>query len=328
MSNFSDDKLDCANNELKVIVTGSSGYVASNLIPLLKKNYKVIGFDKVKSINTTHVGNINESKILNIPEINNDESFIIINLASARFDFGATAEDYYRLNVECHVKFLDSLSGLNIKKIVHISSVAAIDGRSISFSKDLNCDDAYRSTKYLQEKLIKDWCYDHDIELFLFYPSAIFSEDARSDTNIGKLQSISRIIPFIPEIDVAKSLTYLPNFSQFIIKSLVDEIPSGKYLTIEKPSLTVSQMIQKISGRNIPLIRIPYLQQLLKTAASFLHFIGLFGRIDLKLTPNRVIKLFSDTSYNELDDKDIDVNTYMVHNKYNLLEVLRNFNKT
>ncbi len=310
----------------RVIITGSSGYVASDLVPRLKKEIKVFGVDKSFSKHSDLEADIKSIEFKNHMDQFNDEEIVVVNLAAARFDFGATAEDYYRLNVECHVKFLDSLSGQNIKKIVHVSSVAAIDGRNISFSKDLNCDDAYRSTKYIQEKLIQDWCYDHDIELLTLYPSAIFSEDARSDTNIGKLQSISKVVPFIPEIDVTKSLTYLPNFSQFIIKSVIDEIPSGKYLTIEKPSLTVSQMIQNISGRNIPLIRIPYLQQILKTAASFLHFIGFYGRIDLKLTPNRVIKLFSDTSYSELDDKDIDVNTYMVHNKHNLLDVLKNFN--
>ena len=309
-----------------VLVTGSSGYVASDLVPRLKKETKVFGVDKSSSKHNDLEADIKSTEFKNRMDQFNDEEIVVVNLAAARFDFGATAEDYFRLNVECHVKFLDSLSSQNIKKIVHVSSVAAIDGRNISFSKDLNCDDAYRSTKYIQEKLIQDWCYDHDIELLTLYPSAIFSEDARSDTNIGKLQSISKVVPFIPEIDVTKSLTYLPNFSQFIIKSVIDEIPSGKYLTIEKPSLTVSQMIQNISGRNIPLIRIPYLQQILKTAASFLHFIGFYGRIDLKLTPNRVIKLFSDTSYSELDDKDIDVNTYMVHNKHNLLDVLRNFN--
>lgn len=63
------------------------------------------------------------------------------------------------------------------------------------------------------------WCDINNIELTILYPSAIFSNDIRSDTNIGKLQSISQYIPFIPKIDNFKSLTYLPKFSQFIFDS-------------------------------------------------------------------------------------------------------------
>ena len=96
-----------------------------------------------------------------------------------------------------------------------------MDGKNISYSDNLNCDDAYRATKYIQETLIENWCDINNIELTILYPSAIFSNDIRSDTNIGKLQSISQYIPFIPKIDNFKSLTYLLNFlNLFLIQRL------------------------------------------------------------------------------------------------------------
>jgi len=311
-----------------ILVTGSSGYVASDLIPRLKEGQNVWGLDLLPSLNTDFKADIGDKQNLSCLEALELGQLIVVNLAAARFDFGATADDYFKLNVKCHEKFLESLVGQNIKKFIHISSVASLDGRNIPYSDALNCDDAYRSTKYLQEELIQNWCDDQGIALAIVYPSAIFSRDPRSDTNIGKLQSISKFLPFIPSINVVKSLTYLPNFSRFIIDLVEDEIPVGKYLTIEKPSLTVSRMIQIISGRPTRVIWIPFFQLMIQTVANFLHILGGFGKIDLKLTPNRVVKLFSDTSYSDLDGKDIDPEAYVVRNKDQLSDLLKNFNDT
>ena len=226
-----------------------------------------------------------------------------------------------------HEKFLQSLRGFNVRKFIHVSSVAAFDGKNIRYSDKLNCDDAYRATKYLQEVKIQKWCSENNIELIILYPSAIFSDDPRADTNIGKLQSISKHIPFAPKIDVVKSLTYLPSFSKFITDSITDEISAGKYLTIEKPSLTVSKIIQIISGRSIRLVHIPFLQFTLKTIANFLYVIGFFGKFDFKITPNRVVKLFSDTSYTQLNYEDLDLETYTSRNSRQLTEILADFKK-
>jgi len=311
----------------RVLITGSSGYVASDLVPRLKKEANVFGVDKLFSKHTDLEVGIESCKFKNCTDQFGDEEVIVINLAAARFDFGASAMDYYKLNVDCHKNFIQALSNLNVQKFIHVSSVAALDGRSIPYSEKLNCDDAYRATKYLQEVMIQKWCNKHNVELITLYPSAIFSDDPRSDTNIGKLQSISKFIPFIPKIEVIKSLTYLPFFSQFIIDSVNSKIPSGKYLSIDKPSLTVSKMIQVISGRSIKLIHIPFFSAVLKIIANFLYVFGFFGRIDLKLTPNRVVKLYSDTSYSHVNSEDVDIETYTSRNCEQLPEILAKFSK-
>lgn len=305
-----------------ILVTGSSGYVASELIPLLSNSFQIFSIDKYPSSLTNTVTDISSNDFKKLVNEMPSDGISIINLAAARFDFGANAKDYYELNVECHKNFLESLNSQKVTKFIHVSSVAALDGRNISYSDDLNCDDAYRATKYLQEVEIKNWCYLNDIELIILYPSAIFSNNPRSDTNIGKLQSISKYIPFIPKIDVIKSLTYLPNFAQFIADLIDDQIPVGNYLTIERPSLSVSKMIQVISKRHIKLVRIPFLSVILKILANTFYILGFFGRVDLKLTPNRVVKLFSDTSYSSINCQDIDTETYSLRSDKQLIEIL------
>ena len=307
-----------------ILVTGSSGYVASSLLPLLRKVAPVVGVDKVPSRHTDILADIGNYEF-NFENVIG-KSLCLINLASARFDFGAVAKDYYEMNVNAQKSFLNNIQSSMINKFIHVSSVAAIDGKKLEYSDNLNCDDAYRVTKYLQEEIIRIWCQKNNVDLVILYPSAIFSAEHRSDTNIGKLQKLARIIPFVPLIDVKKSLTFLPEFSKFILTIVTGEIPTGNFMTVERPILTVTEMVTILSGKSLMVIRIPFLKQLLMLLGWGLYLIGGFGRIDLKLTPNRVVKLFSDTSYDDLVGLDIDVDTYQIHSATQLASILRQFN--
>lgn len=306
----------------KILITGSSGFVASDLIPKLELDAEIFGLDTQPSTLTDFQIDIASSDLTACLGDILNSNFTVINLAAARFDFGASADEYYELNVSCHKKFLKSLASAKVDRFIHISSVAAIDGREITFSKNLGCDDAYRSTKYLQEEVIRKWCKQKDIELIVMYPSAIFSTEYRTDTNIGKLQKISRYIPFIPSINVKKSLTFLPDLSKFIKYSLDDKIPEGNFLTINQPVLHVTKMIEVLSPPNRKTYQIPFLKIFLVIFSNFLYLLGGLGRIDFKLMPNRVTKLFEDTSYDKINFIEIDTNTYMQNSKKNLIEIL------
>ena len=160
----------------------------------------------------------------------------------------------------------------------------------------------------------------------MLYPSAIFSHEHRGDTNIGKMQKFARYIPFVPKISVFKTVTFLPKLSSFIVHGLSGYLQPGSYLTAEKPILTVTAMVKILSGNNKKVIPIPCLKNILAVIASLFHVIGGFGRIDLKLTPNRVVKLFSDTSYDG-GDLVIDRLTYNSHSSLSLPGILQNFSE-
>ena len=295
------DNQDKAANNL--VVTGSSGFVAAEVIPRLSTHYRILGIDKTPGNHTTCVKRLSSTKNIKRSEHSN---LSVLHLAAARFDHGATAAQYYRDNVEETRQFLKKLDPQSVHCFVHVSSVAAFDGSKIKYSERLSCDDAYRCTKHLQERLITDWALENKVRLYVLYPSAIFSQDIRLDTNIGKLQKLTNFLPVAPKLSVKKSLTYLPNFAAFIENCLNGHHKPGFYLTLEQPTLTVTEIISSISKRKLIQVNIPFLQSILKVSSYFLWLISVGGRFDLKLTPNRVVKLFSNTEY---IDTPFEVNT-------------------
>jgi nucleoside-diphosphate-sugar epimerase len=293
-------------NVKNIIITGSSGYVGSFLIPLLKERFNVSAIDMSQGAHTNIVSDIAADDLRD--KLSADEDYLVIHCAAARFDYGINANVYFEENVSKTKAFLNTLAALNITQFIHVSSVAAIDGEALDYNDGLDCDNAYRVTKYLQQCEVIDWCRQNKVPWDVVMPSAIYDDVPRRDTNIGKLQAVTRFFAILPKIEVKKSLTYLPKFCAFIEERI--EAPSGScFLTIEKPVRTVTQIMRDQAGRRIWSIYVPGL----KLGLFFLSWVSLGMAALLRrqpmLTPPRVIKLFSDTSYATYDG-DIDRTTY------------------
>ena len=155
--------------------------------------------------------------------------------------------------------------------------------------------------------MIEEWCFKKNIRFVQLLPSAIYDDLPRDFTNIGRLQSIVSFLPFIPDINVKKSLTYLPKFIKFLIY-FVENNKSGNFIAIEQPVKTVSEIIIFSLQNSRPVINIPFLKHILIFLSYIFLLIWKLFKIDLKLYPSRVKKLFRDTSYEYV--KNIDRNEY------------------
>ena len=298
---------------MKILVTGSSGYVGSALCEKLSTSFDVIGVDCLPGKYTDYVYDIGE-KINKFNSILSNGD-IVINCAAIRFDFGITAKEYYTHNVDKHIQFLKNIENIDLSFFLHISSLAVLDGENIPYKKELNCDDAYKATKYIQGNIIKNEMNRSKIKYAEVLPSAIYHNTARDDTNIGKLQQFSKYLPFIPKISEKKSLTYLPRFLiflEFLIKTRLE----GRFSTIDTPVQSVSEIINYFSKDTKKIIKIPFL----KSGAMIISYIALcifkLTGLDLKLYPNRVKKLFKDTEYSQ--HSNINEKYKELNNSYNL----------
>ncbi|HRX64240.1 MAG TPA: dTDP-4-dehydrorhamnose reductase [Candidatus Absconditabacterales bacterium] len=137
---------------MKILITGSSGMLAHDLIPILKRKYKVVGYDK-NSLDITNLSSI--ENILNKEKID-----IVVNCA-AYTDVEKAEDEGKLLNYQVNTLGVYNLAKvcnkLNID-IVHISTDYVFDGTQkegyLPTDKP-NPINEYGMAKYLGEQLLQ-----------------------------------------------------------------------------------------------------------------------------------------------------------------------------
>ena len=90
----------------------------------------------------------------------------------------------------------------------------------------------------------------------------------------------------------------------------INNLVTGKYLTIERPVLNVNEIIKLlVYPKKIFIINIPFIKYILKIVVYPFSILKYFG-IDYGLTLNRIDKLFKDTSFDDYNFKDFDTRSY------------------
>ena len=290
-----------------ILVTGSSGYVGTRLYELLSDKFDFIGLDRKAGIYDQFIkcDLNNESLDINMSNFLTSKNIKIskvIHLAAARIDRTAKKSIYYNDNINATKNFLNNSNLKDIKKFINVSSVAAIDGKHIDVSSvDLSDDDLYRLTKYKQERIVKDWCKKNNISLVNFMPSAIYSKKQPSNTNTFKLAKIAKYSPIVFSTNAKKSLTELDNFIMNISKQ-IESTEEGNVLAIEKPVITVDQIVSIITeARIMPFLKIRISKRLMLRIAQKWELLFIYTTFDPFISANRVEKYLSETEYKSVE---------------------------
>ena len=147
----------------KILITGSSGFIGTNLVEFLLKNnlYNVLGFDinnpKIKKhTDVLRQIDIRDKNTL-LKAVKEFDPTYVIHLA-ARTDLnGVTLEDYDS-NTNGVINLVEALSSLtNVKRVIFASSMYVC----ISGYNPKNCDDykphtVYGESKVITEKIVKN----------------------------------------------------------------------------------------------------------------------------------------------------------------------------
>ena len=145
---------------MKIIITGSSGYIGSCLYEYLKKKYEVFGIDKTfptvqKQKSFIHCNLLNFNKIDKI--IKNIEPEFIIHLAAkSTIDFIDKKKEYIQNNTVVTKNILKSIKRNNIKHFI-FSSTAAVyknSNNKLTEKSKLGPNNIYGQTKLDCEKQI------------------------------------------------------------------------------------------------------------------------------------------------------------------------------
>lgn len=171
---------------MKLLFTGASGFLGSNIRPLLEKTY-----DVVHTIGLTDEDDIKINIAKEIPPINTHYD-VVLHAAGKAHTVPKTEEEkqvFYDVNYRGTVNLCLGLEEVGAPKaLVFISTVAVYGceyGELITEEHPLDGKTPYARSKILAEEYLTKWCKDHHVVLSILRPSLLAGKNAPG--NLGAM---------------------------------------------------------------------------------------------------------------------------------------------
>jgi len=157
----------------KLLFTGASGFLGTNLKPLLRNDFEV------KTLGLTDEDDYKVNIAYSVPDV--DIHFDVVLHAAGKAHIVPKSEEekklFFDINYQGTVNLCRALekSGLP-KAFVFISTVAVYGletGENISEEHPLNGDTPYALSKIRAEEFLTDWCTKNNVTLAIIRPSLI-----------------------------------------------------------------------------------------------------------------------------------------------------------
>ncbi len=158
---------------MKLLFTGASGFLGTNVLPLLEKRYDVstVGL----SMQDNYRVNLAEA----VPVL--DGSYDVVFHAAGKAHFSPRTEEdrkvFYDVNLQGTKNLCTALENGGIpESFIFISSVAVYgcdSGEKITENHPLNGTTPYALSKIMAEEYLKEWCRLHHVRLSIIRPSLI-----------------------------------------------------------------------------------------------------------------------------------------------------------
>ncbi|OQC07632.1 MAG: UDP-glucose 4-epimerase [Candidatus Cloacimonetes bacterium ADurb.Bin089] len=298
---------------MNILITGSNGFVGSNLMWELEKDgHTVCGIDISEHCDgekhpETLIGDIRNLQDLNrissiFGQKHNSQLELIIHCAAAKNDFGISRREYYSHNKYGTKTLLNFATEKGIKKLIYFSSVGVFGYPEGQANEDApyHPDSDYGASKLAGELLCISWQQQNlERELIVLRPAAIFGP--HNYTNTYKLIDTLHRRPFLTvgegkHIKTIVSISTVIDMTRFALQKLAAGYQH--YNCIDEPYLTLKELMELICshpGFTMPRIKIP-LQAAIGIGMLFDIPAKLFS-IDLPVNSNRMRKLGTATYF-------------------------------
>ncbi|MDB4569075.1 NAD(P)-dependent oxidoreductase [Akkermansiaceae bacterium] len=287
---------------MKVLVTGSEGFVGKELVKsLLQSGIEVVGIDRVE--NTSAIWEHHTLDLTEPLELEINEYDIVVHCAAAKGDWGISNEEFHNDNIAATQNLIDHLKVCSITRIIHFSTVSIYSRNVTTGDEDtlIEPESIYGQTKLDSELLIREFAIDRKIPTVILRPSVIYGRNNYANMyNLTKQLARSLPIQINPE-GIIKSHVSVLNVVDVVMKfsdlnRQVDDVEI--YNLTESPYLDLSEIIGIICTElavKPPKINIPH------WAASFifstLELVARLIRKDLGFTKERLLKYSNSTHY-------------------------------
>jgi len=290
---------------MRVLVTGSSGFIARFLIPgLTARGHEVVGIDTRAGSDFGPQFRFIEASITDDGAVDRAMQHVdlIVHLAAEHKDFGVTERLYQQVNVEGTESLLRAAAHRGVHKFIFFSSVAVYGDSAVPTHEGLAPAPVspYGRTKLLAEKRVEDWLRSESgREVVIVRPTVIFGP-----WNYANMYRLIDSLARRRYIGVGsggnvKSIGYVENVADatlFLIERMKAGIELFNYA--DSPHLTTRELVRCIATDlrvSVPVVHIP--KPLALAAALPFDVLARATGKDLPLTASRIDKFTRPTHH-------------------------------
>ena len=245
----------------KILLTGSSGFVGTNLSKAFKDDFALLGLDVFNK------GNIDKGSFFTWDNLELlPEADLIIHLAGKAHDTSNTVleKEYFDVNVGLTKKIFDHFLKSSAQKFIFFSSVKAI-ADTVKGDRLLEEDEPCPLTPYGKSKLeaefyIQSYTLPENKKIYILRPAMIHGPGNKGNLNL-LYQLVKRGIPWpLGAFDNRRSFASIDNVI-FILRQLISRnIPSGIFQIADDVPLSTNELIRLMAEelqKNVRILRIP-----------------------------------------------------------------------
>ena len=224
---------------MKIVITGSSGFVGCNLINFFKLS-------------------LNELSMLNLRNSNwkseiDIDATAIIHLAGKAHDVKniSNLEEYFKINTKLTQDLFDAFLVSNCRDFIFFSSVKAVTDKAggiVTEESVTNPQTAYGHSKSQAEQYILSRSLPVGKRVFVFRPSMIHGPGNKGNLNL-LFQLVSKGFPWpLGTFQNQRSFCSIDNVC-YVIQQILEreDIPSGVYNLADDESVSTNELIELIA---------------------------------------------------------------------------------
>lgn len=288
---------------MKILVTGSSGFIGSLLCErLAKDDFEVRGFDSRCMADKSFeciTGDIRNHDLL-LEAVNSVD--IVVHLIAMHHDFGISDEEYFEINEKGTKDLLRCCSEVGIKKFVFYSSVAVYGTKKDPTDEKTlpNPDTPYGKSKLAAEKIVESWQKENaSRQVIIIRPTVVFGPNNYANVYNLINQIYHKRFRMVGDGNNIKSVAYVENLvdaTRFLIKHIQSGLHVYNYS--DEPHMSVKEIVKTIAEN--AKISIPKRSLPLWLALRFGGIFDSLGNItgyNFSITGNRIKKFCTTTHH-------------------------------
>ena len=261
---------------MKLLVTGSSGFIGSYFIDKYKNKYDIQTFSFLN----------NDIKSLDCSNIE-----IVFHLSALvhKMD-GAKYEEYVKVNVKQTIELAKKAKESGVRQFVFMSTVKVYGEETrIAYNEDSKCEpeDDYGITKLMAEKKLKE-LEDDTFKISIIRTPIVYGYGVKANIqNLVKLINTISVLPF-SNIENRRSMVYIGNLCH-LVDEVISKEQNGIFLASDDNNLSTTKLIKLIANsidKKIYLIPFPFFKILLKIF-KLDFYKRLYGNLEIDNTITR-----------------------------------------